>query len=351
MSNNKKRITFIVLLVIVIILGITGTVIFMNKDNAQVDNFSKLDTENNYSEINENKLIPGVEYYAPERDIDGVTFKRFSFFIGNDHKILTYINEDKESEIMIKYNYFDENNVCAEFVVNKINVTVSDDSLVNGEGEAIKDIDKTLVAEENGIKYYVFPYKKRYYIHYFETVIDGIQVSFSKSNGSITSDVDTKLFAGIKELASKLSVNDKVGLWADGKLNNYYADESIALKSAKLFNVLCYDPTGQSMDKILIGDYKISLDFFLHNKKGKEVDSSMVVMGEIADQKYGYKTSTDIHGNTDVYVYIYKSELREDKEIYTNKPSVFLMYDLNKTDLTAEQFADLVVKQVIEIPK
>lgn len=354
MLNDKKGISLIVLVLIVvavIAIGAVSIVILVNKDNSIENNPTASDTqldenkneENKPVEKIDNKLITGAEYYAPERDIDGVTSNRFSFFIGNDRKILTYINEDEESKIKMESHNFRENSVSVAFDVNKINVVVSDNDY-HRDGESLNYSNKNLVAEENGIKYYTAPYRNGYYVHYFETVIDGIPVSFYASSKSTKNDA---LFTGIQELASKLSVNNKVGLWADWELSNNYARNGIALKSSKLFSWLP-SSSSSSQDKIMIGNYEISVMFSVYSWKGTEVNNPNVVIGEIAGQKYGYYTVKDSYGNTNVRVHIYKSEMSGDTERYTNMPTIFLMDKLNETDLTAEQFATMVMEQVVE---
>ncbi len=359
MFNNKKGISLLVLIIVaVIVLGAVYIVVVMNRDNssenispvsdAQLDESTSVSDKHSDDSTSEetkpvekvqNKLISGAEYYAPERDIDGVTSNRFSFFIGNDRKILTYINEDKETKIKMVSHNFRENSVSVAFQVNKISVVVSDNNYYL-DGESLNYANKNLVAEENGMKYYTAPYKNGYYVHYFETIIDGIPVSFYATNKSAKNDA---LFTGVQELASKLSVNDKVGLWADWELSNNYARNGIALKSAKLFSLLNTDK-----DKIMIGDYEVSVMFSVYSWKSTDVDKANVVMGEIAGQKYGYYTVKDSSGNTNVRVHIYKSEIFGGAERYTNEPTIFLMDKLNETNLTAEQFATMVMEQLIE---
>lgn len=357
MLNDKKGISFIVIVFIavaVIVIGAVSIVVLMNKDNSIENNLTVSDTQLNESknegskpiEQIENELIPGAEYYAPERDIDGVTSNRFSFFIGNNRKILTYINEDEQSKIKMTSHNFREDSVSVAFDVNKIDVVVSDDNY-HRDGESLNYSNKNLVAEENGIKYYTAPYKNGYYVHYFETAIDGIPVSFYASNKSTKNDA---LFTGIQELASKLSVNNKVGLWADWELSNNYARNGIALKSSKLFSWLP-SSSSSSQDKIMIGNYEVSVMFSVYSWKGSKVNNPNIVMGEIAGQKYGYYTVKDSYGNTNVRVHIYKSETTGDTERYTNMPTIFLMDKLNETNLTAEQFATMVMEQVIEFKK
>lgn len=354
MLNENKGISLIVLVLIVvavIVIGAVSIVILMKKENSIENNSTGSDTQLDESKTEEtkpvekieNKLIAGAEYYAPERDIDGVTSNRFSFFIGNNRKILTYINEDEQSKIKMASHNFRENSVSVSFNVNKIDVVVSDNNY-HRDGELFNYETKSLVAEENGIKYYTAPYKNGYYVHYFETIVDGIPVSFYASNKSKKND---ELFTGIQELVSKLSVNDKVGLWADRELNNNYARNGIALKSSKLFSWLP-SSSSSSQDKIMIGDYEVSVMFSVYSWKGSEVNNPNVVMGEIAGQKYGYYTVKDSYGNTNVRVHIYKSEISGDTERYTNMPTIFSMDKLNETNLTAEQFATMVMEQVIE---
>lgn len=357
MLNNQKGITLIILVIIiiaVIVIGSVSIVLFINKNNSTNNNSSISDVHQNENtsegtkpvEKIENNLIPGVEYYAPERDIDGVTSSRFSFFIGNNHKILTYINEDKETKIKMTSHNFRENSVSVAFDVDEIDVVVSDNNY-HRDGKSLNYENKTLITEENGMKYYTASYKSGYYVHYFETTVDGIPVSFYALNKSKKND---SLFNGVQELASKLSVNNKVGLWVDWELNNNYARNGIALKSAKLFSWL---PTSssRSQDKIIIGNCEISVMFSVYSWKGSTVHNPNVVMGEIAGQKYGYYTITDNRGNTSIHVQIYNSEMYGDEERYSNLPTIFYMEKLNDTDLTAEQFATMVMEQVIEFEK
>lgn len=353
-NENKKTSRILVLIIIgIVVIGIIAIIMFMNKGKLFVGNLPETEDKQNDSKIEEtkntekveNKLIPGAEYYASERDINGVTRNKFSFFIGNDRKILTYSNESKESKIEVISHNLCEDSVSTVFNVDKIEVVVSDDKY-HKNSELIDHKYKTLVDEENGIKYYMDLYKDEYNLHYFETMIDGIPVSFYVSDKSYD---NKEIFAGIQELASKLSVNDKVGLWVDWIFNKYYMNDGIALKSAKLFSILPVSSSNSS-DKILIDGNEVSVDFSDYYKKGKEISTSMVAMGELAGQKYGYRASKDMYGNTDIYVYIYKSILEGNTETFANEPSIFCMYDLNKTDLTAEEFTNMVIKQVIEVP-
>lgn len=354
MLNDKKGISLTVLVLIVFVVFVIGSVsmvVLMNKDNSKNNNLPLSDTKLDESkpeeskpvEKIENELVPGAEYYAPERDIDGVTSKKFSFFIGNDRKILTYINEDEQSKIKISSHNFRENSVSVVFNFNDIDVVVSDNNY-HRDGESINYTNKQLVAEENGIKYYTAPYKKGFNVHYFETVVDGMPVSFYALVKGTKND---SLFTGIQNLASKLSVNDKVGLWADWELSKNYARNGIALKSSKLFSWLPVS-SSYSQDKIMIGGYELSVLFSIYSWRDTSVHTPNVVMGEIAGQKYGYYTTKDDSGNTNVRVHIYESKMLGDKEVYTNSPTIFFFEKLNETNLTAEQFATMVMEQVIE---
>lgn len=351
-NNHKisKKINIGLIIGTVSIIGVIGVassiLLFSNsnkQDKGKINNTTINSSQNNSESENlppiENKLISGAEYYDTKRDIDGVTNKNFSFFIGNDFKILTYINKDENSKIKMGTHCFRENSVSVTFDVNNFEVIVSDNKYHVG-GNAINLDNKTFIKEEKNIKYYTTPYKNGYYIHYFETNIDGIAVSFYSSN-KLTKNDD--LFKGIVELASKLSKNDRVGLWADWELSNNYARNGIALKSSKLFSLL--PATSSSVkDKIVINGIELSVMFSVYSWKGTSVNENSVVLGEIANQKYGYYIYED-----GIRFQIYTSEIVGETEKYTNQPTIIYTDHFKETNLTAEQYVEMILKNIIEI--
>lgn len=299
----------------------------------------------------ENNIIDGVEYIDTSRNFSDLSREKTSFYIDSERtNVITYINDNEDKKLQLKYVYFDEQCYAIFSTETKSKTRNNTSILVSSgaytvDGKALVTDTKELVYEENGIK--GFSEKTgRYYSYYFVTDIDGIEVYMYANSYT---EKDENLYALINELVGYLSVNEEVGFLQDWILNTNYTKvidgKGVVVKSAKTITKLAFPGTGQDTDLIEMGGHKFEGWFRMYDYRGEEVDKELVTYGTLGDYTVGYKVYESSYSKY-FYVYLYTSTTND---LGVNVYDQVIVFELNNYDgvTSQEELTKAVVDNLI----
>lgn len=343
----------VLMLSVVMVAGVIGGCGNKQKDTEKDNTPIKSEKE----EIKEttkdwkNTIIEGVEYIDVSRNFSDLSREKTSFYIDKEKtKVVTYINENEDKKLQLKYLYSDDQcyavfSTETEFKTkNNTSIIVSDENYTGKNGPLVTET-KELVYEKDGAKGYSEK-SGNYYSYYFVKNIEDIDVYLYANSYT---EKDENLYALIEELVGYLSVNDEVGFLQDWELNTNYVhtfdNKGVVLKSAKTLTKLAYPGSGQDTDLIKMGDHKFEGWFRMSDYRGDEVDKELVTYDTLGKYTIGYKVYDSSYSKY-FYVYVYTSETNEAGiEVYDE----VVVFELNNYDgvTSQEELTKAVVNNLI----